>query len=189
MSALFLKASASKQVLGSWPASANRVTTSSAARAAVPQWPKMRPSGRTTRLGPPPHRPKHPHDFTITFGGATPERVSRVWNEPCLRQLRLQHTRISISSASCALTRQPKRHRFSGGDGARWPQRSNTLCLLLFIYCFNFKPPASSPTTLEIRYQINEFQFWYTEFDLIIYKYYHIKLLFQRNFILTLIRV
>lgn len=79
ISALFLKASASKQVFGSWPpAPANRVAMTSAARAAVPQWPTMRPSGRTTRLGPPPHRPKHPQDFTATFGGARPDRVSRV---------------------------------------------------------------------------------------------------------------
>ncbi|MCI80935.1 hypothetical protein A2U01_0102207, partial [Trifolium medium] len=36
----------------------------------------MRPSGRKTRLGPAPQQPKQPEDFTETFGGAMPERVS-----------------------------------------------------------------------------------------------------------------
>lgn len=84
--------------------SSTSATRTSTARAVVPQWATKVAAGSATRLGPAPQRPKQPEDLTATLEGARAVRVSRVWKEPCLRQVRLVHTLISLiwmsSSAS-----------------------------------------------------------------------------------------
>ncbi|CAJ1957511.1 unnamed protein product [Sphenostylis stenocarpa] len=87
MSALFLKASVSKKTLGSWLSSTNRVTVTSTTRPIVPQWPTVRFSGRTARLGPTPHRTAQtPTRRYNHIWSSDPKKGYRIYNEPCLHQ-------------------------------------------------------------------------------------------------------
>ena len=76
--------------------SPHRLNKISAAREGVAQWRRKRPWGRATRFGPEPHRPRQPQGLTWSWGGARDVSVSRIWNEPCFRQVRFVQTRSSF---------------------------------------------------------------------------------------------
>lgn len=118
-SALFLKASASRLLLhASEESSQPHISDmTSAARAAVPQWPTKMASGRTTRLGPAPQRPRQPQELTEIWGGAIPVRIWRVSIEPCLRHVLFTQTLISVSAG---VARQSLGMAFGESKGGAW---------------------------------------------------------------------